>query len=249
MVTHGECTRITAVIKSYRLYLEQVEQQGSEPVLDFTRAWTLVRFFDSDMLQLSTCTRCTGLFVAPCARSTEQLRVRAVPAALACRQDAQDAAWWRRARQACCDQGSATRDIAVAVAGRRDERGPSLSGRQSSCGRIRTQLKIQRERVVLVIVGYLVVLGSVFGGYALMGGHFGALFQPLELLMIGGARSGAFIAGNDGKTITRHDQGVAETVSQFGKTRQGALHGAACLAVRAAGQRPQRRHAGAGVGH
>lgn len=64
MVTHGGCTRIAAVIKSYRLYLEQVEQQGSEPVLDFTRAWTLVRFFDSDMLQLSTCTRCTGLFVA-----------------------------------------------------------------------------------------------------------------------------------------------------------------------------------------
>lgn len=64
MVTHGDCTRINAVIKSYRLYLEQVAQQGSEPILDFTRAWTLVRFFDSDMLQLSTCTRCTGLFVA-----------------------------------------------------------------------------------------------------------------------------------------------------------------------------------------
>jgi flagellar transcriptional activator FlhC len=64
MVTHGDCTRINAVIKSYRLYLEQVGQQGSDPVLDFTRAWTLVRFFDSDMLQLSTCTRCTGLFVA-----------------------------------------------------------------------------------------------------------------------------------------------------------------------------------------
>jgi len=64
MVTHGGCTRIQAIIKSYRLYLEQVQQQGGEPVLDFTRAWTLVRFFDSDMLQLSTCTRCTGLFVA-----------------------------------------------------------------------------------------------------------------------------------------------------------------------------------------
>lgn len=64
IVTHGECTQINAVIKSYRLYLEQVAQQGSKPVLDFTRAWTLVRFFDSDMLQLSTCTRCTGLFVA-----------------------------------------------------------------------------------------------------------------------------------------------------------------------------------------
>ena len=64
MVTHGGCTRIDGVIKSYRLYLEQVAQQGGEPVLDFTRAWTLVRFFDSDMLQLSACTRCTGLFVA-----------------------------------------------------------------------------------------------------------------------------------------------------------------------------------------
>ncbi len=64
MVVHGGCTRINAIIKSYRLYLEQVQQQGGEPVLDFTRAWTLVRFFDSDMLQLSTCTRCTGLFVA-----------------------------------------------------------------------------------------------------------------------------------------------------------------------------------------
>ena len=64
MVTHGGCTRINALIKSYQLYQEQVVQQGGEAVLDFTRAWTLVRFFDSDMLQLSTCTRCTGLFVA-----------------------------------------------------------------------------------------------------------------------------------------------------------------------------------------
>lgn len=64
MMTQGGCTRIEGVIKSYRLYLEQIELQGAEPVLDFTRAWTLVRFFDSDMLQLSTCTRCTGQFVA-----------------------------------------------------------------------------------------------------------------------------------------------------------------------------------------
>ena len=64
MVTHGECKPIVAVIKSYLLYLEQAEQQGSEPVLDFTRAWTLTRFFDTGMLQLSTCTRCKGHFVA-----------------------------------------------------------------------------------------------------------------------------------------------------------------------------------------
>jgi chemotaxis protein MotA len=54
---------------------------------------------------------------------------------------------------------------------------------------------------VLVLVGYLVVLGAVFGGYAIMGGHFGVLFQPVELLMIGGSALGAFIAGNNGKVI------------------------------------------------
>jgi chemotaxis protein MotA len=54
---------------------------------------------------------------------------------------------------------------------------------------------------VLVIVGYLVVLGSVFGGYALMGGHFGVLYQPFEFLIIGGAALGAFVVGNDSKTI------------------------------------------------
>ena len=54
---------------------------------------------------------------------------------------------------------------------------------------------------MLVLVGYLVVVGTVFGGYALMGGHFGVLFQPIEVLMIGGAALGAFVAGNNGKTI------------------------------------------------
>jgi chemotaxis protein MotA len=54
---------------------------------------------------------------------------------------------------------------------------------------------------LLVIIGYLVVLGSVFGGFALAGGHLAALFQPLELLMIGGAAAGAFFVGNNGKAI------------------------------------------------
>ncbi len=54
---------------------------------------------------------------------------------------------------------------------------------------------------MLVIVGYIVVAASVFGGFAIAGGHMGALFQPLELLMIGGAALGAFFVGNNGKTI------------------------------------------------
>ncbi len=54
---------------------------------------------------------------------------------------------------------------------------------------------------MLVIAGYIVVLVCVFGGFALAGGHLAALFQPLELLMIGGGALGAFLVGNNSKAI------------------------------------------------
>ncbi len=54
---------------------------------------------------------------------------------------------------------------------------------------------------MLVIIGYIIVCASVFGGFALAGGHLAALFQPLELLMIGGAALGAFLVGNNSKAI------------------------------------------------
>ncbi|WP_459618364.1 flagellar transcriptional regulator FlhC [Bordetella sp. 2513F-2] len=58
---------IRAIIDAYRLYLEHVagdEGEAAEPVLSFTRAWMLVRFFDSGMLQLSPCRQCGGHFIA-----------------------------------------------------------------------------------------------------------------------------------------------------------------------------------------
>lgn len=54
---------------------------------------------------------------------------------------------------------------------------------------------------MLVIIGYVVVLGSVFGGFVLAGGHLAALLQPVELLMIGGAAFGAFLVGNSSKAV------------------------------------------------
>ncbi|EJL93024.1 flagellar motor stator protein MotA [Herbaspirillum sp. CF444] len=44
-------------------------------------------------------------------------------------------------------------------------------------------------------------MASVFGGFAMAGGHLGALLQPIELLMIGGAAGGAFLVGNNSKAI------------------------------------------------
>jgi chemotaxis protein MotA len=54
---------------------------------------------------------------------------------------------------------------------------------------------------VFVIVGYIIVCGSVFGGFVLAGGHMAVLFQPIELLMIGGAAVGAAFVGNTPKSL------------------------------------------------
>lgn len=57
------CERIAAFVRAYRLYQEQVQMGGQEVVLGLTRAWTLMRFFENDLLQLCTCKRCGGRYV------------------------------------------------------------------------------------------------------------------------------------------------------------------------------------------
>lgn len=54
---------IEATLKAYKLYLEHVELDGAEPVLTFTRAWTLLRYFDSRLLKLASCRQCQGNFI------------------------------------------------------------------------------------------------------------------------------------------------------------------------------------------
>jgi flagellar transcriptional activator FlhC len=61
---HAHISGIEAVVKAYKLYLEQMgPEAGEEPVLSLTRAWTLVRFFDSKMLGTAICKQCSGHFV------------------------------------------------------------------------------------------------------------------------------------------------------------------------------------------
>ncbi|MCG8708874.1 flagellar motor stator protein MotA [Brenneria sp. 4F2] len=72
---------------------------------------------------------------------------------------------------------------------------------------------------MLVILGYIVIMGSVLGGYLMVGGHLGALYQPSELLIIGGAAVGAFIVGNNGKAIkaTLHALPILMKKSKYNK--------------------------------
>ena len=64
LVEYAGATGIEAVMKAYKLYLEQMPPAaGEEPLLSLTRAWTLVRFFQGNMLVLAPCSKCQGKYV------------------------------------------------------------------------------------------------------------------------------------------------------------------------------------------
>ncbi|WP_332856489.1 flagellar motor stator protein MotA [Duganella sp. S19_KUP01_CR8] len=60
------------------------------------------------------------------------------------------------------------------------------------------------------IVGIIIVLGSVFGGFFMMGGAFHQIWQPIELIVIAGAGLGALVIGNPPHVLM-------ETVTQIKK--------------------------------
>jgi chemotaxis protein MotA len=54
-----------------------------------------------------------------------------------------------------------------------------------------------------LIIGIVIVLGCVAGGFVLSHGNLMSLWQPYELIIIGGAAFGAFIISNPGKVIKK----------------------------------------------
>ncbi len=54
---------IDAIIKAFKMYLEQIKAVGLPQVLSLTRAWRLVKFFDAGMLTTTPCTQCGGHYV------------------------------------------------------------------------------------------------------------------------------------------------------------------------------------------
>ncbi len=64
------------------------------------------------------------------------------------------------------------------------------------------------------IIGFLVVFGSVIGGYMLGGGHLGVLWMPFEFMIIFGAGIGGFLIANPKSVLS----GVAKS---FGAIMKG----------------------------
>jgi chemotaxis protein MotA len=73
---------------------------------------------------------------------------------------------------------------------------------------------------MFVLIGYGIVVFAVFGGFVMAGGHLAALLQPIELLMIFGGAAGAFLVGNDSKTIRATIKALPSVIqgSQYSKT-------------------------------
>ena len=67
------------------------------------------------------------------------------------------------------------------------------------------------------IIGVVLVLGCVAGGFVLSHGNLAALWQPFELLIIGGAAFGAFVISNPGTVIKG-------ALGSIGKLLSGSKH-------------------------
>lgn len=68
-----------------------------------------------------------------------------------------------------------------------------------------------------LIVGIILVIGAVIGGYMAMGGHLEVLMQPFEAVIILGAAAGAFVIGNTGPVLK-------QTLGVFGTLLRGSRY-------------------------
>ncbi|KQQ38203.1 MULTISPECIES: flagellar motor stator protein MotA [Rhizobium/Agrobacterium group] len=63
---------------------------------------------------------------------------------------------------------------------------------------------------MMIIVGFIITIGCVLGGFMAMGGHLNVLFQPFELVIIGGAGLGGFIMANPIKVVKDSGKALGE---------------------------------------
>ena len=61
-----------------------------------------------------------------------------------------------------------------------------------------------------IIIGFVITIGCIIGSFMAMGGHLEALFQPFELVIIGGAGLGSFIMGNPMKVVKDSGKALGE---------------------------------------
>src|SRR5947209_1955576 len=74
--------------------------------------------------------------------------------------------------------------------------------------------------LMLVLVGAFIVVGAVFGGYLMEGGHLEVLLQPVELMIIGGAAAGSLLISSPIPLIKEIVKQPLGTMTSSGPSRQ-----------------------------
>ena len=72
---------------------------------------------------------------------------------------------------------------------------------------------------MLTIIGFVIVLGSVLGGFVLEGGPIAVLNQTIEFLIIGGAAIGSLVAGTPTKVLGALAKSIKKTVTGAGYSK------------------------------
>ena len=72
---------------------------------------------------------------------------------------------------------------------------------------------------MFTIIGYVVVLGAVIGGFILEGGPVAVLNQTIEFLIIGGAAAGSLLAGTPTKVLAALFSKLKEAVAGSGYSK------------------------------
>jgi chemotaxis protein MotA len=65
---------------------------------------------------------------------------------------------------------------------------------------------------VTIIVGLMITLGCLLGGFVAMGGHVHVIWQPWEYVIICGSALGTFVVSNPMKTIKDCGKGIVEAL-------------------------------------
>ena len=80
---------------------------------------------------------------------------------------------------------------------------------------------------MFVIIGYLIALGCVFGGFIIHGGNIAVVLAalPIEMLVIGGGALGAFVVNNQPKVLKATGKAIPAALkgSKYTKARYLAL--------------------------
>jgi chemotaxis protein MotA len=80
-----------------------------------------------------------------------------------------------------------------------------------------------------IIIGLVITVGCIIGGFMAMGGHIDVLMQPFELMIIGGAGLGGFIMANPMKVVKDSGKAIGEAFKHSVPTERNYLDVLGCL--------------------